>query len=207
MIGKSPDIFTDIAVKIYNEDKIPASEINRLLGERMMDIQFQELKKAFQMPYTYKISLEKFVVFNIRYKHIMARCQDIIDRIRFYRNIQNKIKESPDLPPAISPFKRGNKNKPVTLQEHYEELEQRIINQMIEFKRWWYLKQMYMNKYTKTAKYKRLQLINKLRRQRIREEGEAPNIWTKQNIIKKRMNYLQKRHKVWSSEDDIILSS
>lgn len=207
MIGNNPDIFIKKAVEIYNEDKLPALQITNDLGDKMLAEMFRQLKYAMDKPYAYKIMLTKFTTFTMRRNNCHSKITDLIQRIRWYKIRQGKIEQSPLQANEPCPFTRGIQSKneqPRTMQEEYEHLEERIAYCTFEIKRWWTLRMIFMKSYTKTAKYRRLVKIRG--EQRRKAEAEGTNLekfhWSKEDMIAKRLTYIEKRHKVWSMEDD-----
>ena len=205
MIGNNPDMFIKKAVEIYNEDKLPALQITNDLGDKMLREMFKQLKYAMDKPYAYKIILTKFATFTVRRNQVHGRIADLLEKVRWYRYRQEKIENSELGPDEICPFQRGSTINIVrTMQEEYEFIEERKALALLEIKRWWALRQIFMRSYTKTAKYKRLVKIRGEQRRKAEEAGtnlEAFH-WSKEDMINKRLTYFEKRHKVWFMEEE-----
>lgn len=187
MFSKSVQIFLKPTVTLYNSDKLPAMQISEELADLMITTMFKEFKRALQNPYGFNIQLNQFAMFKYRYKHLRAHIGDNVDKIRYYRRLQERLKESNLLPNDISPSNRN-----FTVQSHYERVEEKIISIMKELKCQWQIKNSYMEIYTKTARYKRL--VQLARTKHI----DPKNHWaTKEKRVSERSYRTEKKHKVW----------
>ncbi len=193
MLAKNIDIFVKGTVKLFNEDKLPKLQISLETGELMTKVMFQEFKRAIEHPYGYNVQLNHFATFKLRYKHLLSKISDIVDKLKYYRNIRNillSMSIGSDVD-DISPY-----SKKYSIQNHYEKLLEEEVKLMKEFKVLWQIKNSYMAAYTKTAKYKRLQALG-----RKKQEQDVIIFLTKEEqMAGKRMT--PKTHKVWNLDFD-----
>lgn len=138
---------------LYNEDKLPLQKKTLPEIELMIKTHFLYMRKYFQKPYSTEFNMEKVARFKIRYRYVRARINDLIKEAKFLRDALNGkvvlgkrkfsiLKNSYDL--------EGD----VEIEDVLEEIKK-------EIRYWWILKQKYMAEYTKTSRYKRLQILRK----------------------------------------------
>ena len=136
MQTKNADIKIKQTLKLYNEDKLPALQIDEVLAERILKTQFLYLKKAMTLPYVTEIRVPRLLTLKMRYRHVRAKLNDLIQE---GKEIRSSVKEKDKV--------------------RLEEVKQEIRYQ-------WILKEKWMSIYTKTATYARLRALRKLWQER-----------------------------------------
>ena len=193
MLAKNADNFIKGAVDLYNEDKLPTLQITPEIGELMANAMFKEFKKAIENPYGFNIQLNQFANFKFRYRHLLAKIADNIDKLRYYRNIAYKLSTDE----TLSPNDKSPYSRKYTVQEQYEKLLEQEYNLVKQTKVCWAIKNAYMESYTKTARYKRLQKLA-----RTKWEKDIIIFLTKEEQQKGRQTMTPKIHKAWNLDFD-----
>lgn len=189
MLAKNADSFVKGAVQLFNEDKLPKLQISLETGELMTQVMFKEFKKAIENPYGFNVQLNQLATFKLRYRHLLSKIGENIDKLRYYRYIYNILISNKDLQPNDkSPY-----SKKLTVQQQCEKLLQQELVLLKQTKIYWAIKNSYMDSYTKTAKYKRLQKLA-----RTKWEKDIIIFLTKEEQQKERKTMTPKTHKVWN---------
>jgi len=174
------EIISEVHV-LYNQDKLPAQQKTEQEIESMIKDHFLYLKKYFQKPYAIEFNMEKVARFKIRYRHVRKEINDLIKDLKVIREyskcngkdncflyLKDKI--------ALILF-LANRYKSEGDYSNIFDLEKEM---KLELKYWWILKQKYMDIYTKTGKYKRLQALRKMWQER-NEAGQKVDIRMKED--------------------------
>ena len=162
------EIISEVHV-LYNQDKLPAQQKTEQEIESMIKDHFLYLKKYFQKPYAIEFNMEKVARFKIRYRHVRKEINDLVKDLKAIRGNKEEAIE----------FILMNRNRWLETNER-KDLNGVTEDLKAELKYWWILKQKYMDIYTKTGKYKRLQALRKMWQER-NEAGQKVDIRMKED--------------------------
>jgi hypothetical protein len=191
------------ATKIYNQDKLPALEIDDALAETMARTMFEQLRLFLRRPYHYKMSLPKGVTLVIRYRQIRNELNTLIQTAKACRDEIKRLEglSSTGEEEAFSLGYETRNIKEIVLSKtvKLDELKAEIFY-------WYCLKTQYMDDYTKTPTYKRLQALRQRWRKRDKtlffKEDYIENRITQVGSDKDNVKILVKEHKVKNKKKD-----
>jgi hypothetical protein len=174
---------------LYNQDKLPAQQKTEEQIESMIKDHFLYLKKYFQKPYAIEFNMEKVARFKIRYRHVRKEINDLVKDLKAIRDAKRCA--SSNIPNKHCIIGSADKvaDKVADILSHrnrwLEPNEKKSLfdiesDMKAELKYWWILKQKYMDIYTKTGKYKRLQALRKMWQER-NEAGQKVDIRMKED--------------------------
>lgn len=148
MIAKNIDGLIKEVTELYNKDKLPTQTKSATQIESMVKLHFFYMRKYFQQPYSVEFNMEKVARFKLRYRYIRAKINELVKEAKVIRDgklskiIFNRLKNRYEL-------------------EGMVDQEDVLVAIKEEIRYWWILKLKFMDEYTKTSRYKRLQILRK----------------------------------------------
>lgn len=169
------------ATKIYNQDKLPALEIDDALADTMARTMFEQLRVFLKRPYHYKMSLPKGVTLVIRYRQIRNELNMLIQSAKACRDEIKRLEAVHDT----------GEEEAFSLGYETRNIREIILSKIVKLNElkaeifyWWCLKVQYMDDYTKTPTYKRLQAL------RVRWRNRDKTLFFKEDYTKDRLTQI-----------------
>lgn len=151
---------------LYNEDKLPLNQKTEEQIDRMIKDHFLYMRKFMQNPYSLEFNMEKVARFKIRYRQIRSKINALVRELKVIRDID----KLDNLSKSSLLLKLYNRFLPDEERLDIKQLQDKL---KAELKYWWILKLKFMNQYTKTGKYARLQKLRKMWQERNEEQGKV----------------------------------